>query len=203
MKRVCLALALCFGCFCLGSLSLAAQDRSFSLELGYGYMPIHAQLAPTRQEELALADKGMSIDGADYHPTVSITQVWRTSRRWELCLTEGFSWCIFPVKRYDTFGVDPNGKPRYNLKSGVPGGYRWSLPAVSATFQARFIWSPDWAVKLYSAVGVGLSTHTIYYPLPSITPIALRFGNGHFYGFAEATLGPIATFGQGGIGWKF
>ena len=56
---------------------------------------------------------------------------------------------------------------------------------------------------MYSALGVGLTTATSLVPLPGITPIAVRFGGEHLYFFAEATLGPIATLGHGGIGWKF
>ncbi|MBO4567020.1 MAG: hypothetical protein J5695_07320 [Bacteroidales bacterium] len=187
--------------------SAAPFQKSFSLELGSGIQPLHMTLAPSHKEKLAYADKGIITQEAGNLdcPVISFSEVWRTRPHWELCLTEGISWKIMELRQYDNvFGTDPNGNPRYDIsKSPTDIGRGASLPVGSLTFQARFIWSPKWKVTVYSALGAGLTTVTAFYPMPLVTPIALRFKGEHFYVFAEATMGPVATFGHGGIGWKF
>lgn len=179
--------------------------KCFSLELGTGIQPLHMTLAPSHNEERALAQKGQAFNkGDDYFcPILSLSEVWRFAPHWEFCLTEGIGWKHMPVIQYDTFGVGPSGEPRYDLSKGSPAGWKATRPIGSLTAHARFIWSPKWAVTVYSALGVGLTTSTYYIPLPSVTPIALRIGKKHFYGFAEVSLGPVATIAHGGFGWKF
>jgi hypothetical protein len=79
-------------------------------------------------------------------------------------------------------------------------------------FQARCFWNPTQKVKLYSAFGGGLITDggSFYMaddahvaPVPSITPIAVRFGTGHLKFFIENTYSPAATALNLGLGWTF
>ena len=179
--------------------------KSFSLELGTGIQPLHMTLAPSTSEKKAFADQGIRLlsNSELSCPVISLTEVWRTRPHWELCLTEGISWKIMDSVQYDSFGTDPSGKPRYDINKSTPAGTRASLPVGSLTFQARFIWSPKWKVTVYSALGAGFTSATEFIPMPLVTPVALRFGGKHFYVFAEATLGPVASFGHGGLGWKF
>lgn len=203
MRAFLITVALLLG----ASVYAVGQDsftKSFSLELGSGLQPLHMTLAPSHSEKMAFADKGLEVwKESEYCPVISVSEVWRTGAHWELCLTEGASFKFLEMRGYEPFGTDPSGKPRYSLSTGFPAGTRVSNPILSLTFQARFIWSPKWKVTVYSALGAGLTTATEFYPMPEVTPIALRFGGKHFYGFAEATLGPIATFGHGGLGWRF
>lgn len=204
-----------FVAFALLSLNCFAQgpdgetapfNKQFSLELSTGIQPLHMTLAPSYDEEKALAKQGMTFDDSDaICVPINITEVWRVRPHWELCLTEGICWKYAEVYTYSNFGIDPNGNPRYdyNYNNRIPAGHKATLPIGSLTFQVRFIWVPRWKVTMYSALGVGLTTATSLVPLPGITPIAVRFGGEHLYFFAEATLGPIATLGHGGIGWKF
>ena len=180
------------------------QWKSFSLELGSGIQPLHMTLAPSHKEVLALADEGLVNNrSGEFCPVISISEVWRLSGHWELCLSEGVSWKYFKVSGFDSFGIDPAGKPRYDLTTAYPAGWRTSLPVGAIAFQARLIWSPKWKVTMYSALGVGLTTATMLYPMPVVTPIALRYGGDHFYFFAEATMSPLASLGHGGFGWRF
>ena len=180
-------------------------SKSFSLELGTGIQPLHMTFAPTYDEEKILAKSGQAFNkGDDYFcPTLSLSEVWRFAPHWEFCLAEGIGWKHMPVIQYDTFGIGPSGEPRYDVSKGSPAGWKATRPIGSLTAQARFIWSPRWAVTVYSALGVGFTTSTVYIPIPSVTPVALSIGKNHFYGFAELTLGPIASFAHGGFGWKF
>ena len=210
MKRL-LLLTACLVVIPAMALAQGVKDsgyKSFSLELGTGIQPLHMALVPSGEEKRALADQGMVYERtSDLDcPSFSLSEVWRAARYFEFCLTEGISWKIMNLIQYESFGIDPDGKPRYdvNYYAASPAGHKASKPVGSLTLQARVIWNPDnKRVNAYSALGAGLTTVTGHYPLPLVTPIALRFGNGHLYGFIEATVSPVATFGQGGIGWKF
>ena len=78
-------------------------------------------------------------------------------------------------------------------------------------FQARCFWNPTQKVKLYSAFGGGmvLSGKDRFFSddligiVPSITPIAVRFGTGHLKFFIENTYSPAATAFDLGLGWTF
>ena len=190
--------------------SAGAQDyRSFSLEAGTGLQPLHMTFAPTKQEQRMLAQSGqMAHEGDSMCPTLSLSEVWRLSGHWELCLTEGLSWKIYDLVQYPAFGTDPNGKTRYDANGVYTSlGKKASWPTGTLYAQARVIWSPKWKLTCYSAAGLGLVVAS-FSPgdisvLPGITPVGLRFGGEHLYGFAEFTISPIATLVHGGIGWRF
>ena len=208
MKRVLLLIAVLVVLPAVAFAQGEKDYKGFSLELGTGIQPLHMTLVPTRQEKMALADRGMmdvNSSGLDC-PSFSLSEVWRAAYYFEFCLTEGISWKIMNLIQYESFGIDPDGKPRYdvNYYASSPAGHKASKPVGSLTFQTRVIWTPDFKrAKVYSALGIGFSTVTEQFPLPLVTPLGLRFGDNHLYGFLEATLSPVASFGHGGIGWKF
>ncbi len=185
-------------------LGVYASDGKFSLELGTGLQPLHMTAAPSYKEKEALAELGqLAIESGSFCPVLSLSAVWHVSPHWEMCATGGLSWKHFEYNQYPVFGTGPSGEPRYDLSKGQRAGWKASKPVPSLTAQARFIWSPEWAVTVYSALGLGLTTVTDLIPMPEVTPIAFRFGKDHFYTFAEATIGPVATFAHIGFGWKF
>ena len=185
----------------------------FSLELATGPAPIHTLLeANGTKYDKSLAQQGKQpdMDGA-WMPALSLSAAWRTSLRWEMVLTGGISWCHHKVTQYGTFGIDPQGNPRYNLKDPHPDGWRNSAPIGTLFFQARRFWNPTQKVKLYSAFGGGivLGGKNHYFSdslvgiVPSITPIAVRFGTGPLKFFIEHTYSPAATGFDLGLGWTF
>ena len=213
--RFLLAAALIFGAMTISFAARAQESesfqQSFSLELGVGAFPLHATFAGlTSEAESAKLGQRVSSSGM-LSPAFSLSEVWRPYERWEFCLTEGVSWQYLNVRQYGVFGTDPNGNPRYDLTKATDTWVKASKPVFSLTGQVRFIWSPQWRVTVYSAAEIGCASNlfsgTLYIPLPiplpGITPVAVRYGGKHFYGYVEATLGPIASFGHGGIGWKF
>jgi hypothetical protein len=107
--------------------------------------------------------------------------------------------------QYDSFGIDPKGQPRYDLGSHRDAGWKDSLSAAALFVQMRRFWNPTQRVKLYSAAGVGY----VFDPsknmgvVPSLTPIAVRFGTGHLKFFIENTFSPAATGFDFGLGWTF
>ena len=208
MKRVLLLIAVLVVLPAVAFAQGEKDYKGFSLELGTGIQPLHMTLVPTRQEKMALADRGMmdvNSSGLDC-PSFSLSEVWRAAHYFEFCLTEGISWKIMNLIQYESFGIDPDGKTRYDLNyyASSPAGHKASKPVGSLTIQTRVIWNPDrYRVKVYSALGIGFSTAKEQFPLPLVTPLGLRFGDIHLYGFLEATLSPVASFGHGGIGWKF
>ena len=199
--------------FLLFPLLAGAQElpfqKSFSLELGTGYQPLHMALSPSREVEEALAQKGQRVDktGA-YYPVISLSGIWRTGQRTELGLAAGVSWCHHRVTQYDTFATDPDGRPRYDLTEGTPVGWKESTLIPSLTFRYRHLWNPDSGLVAYSGAGVGIiptveSGIGPLLPLPELTPIGVRIAGRHFYFFLECTMGPVASIGHGGFGWSF
>lgn len=202
----------CIAVFLLLPFLAAAQElpfhKRFSVELGTGYQPLHMTLSPSRAVEDALEQKGQAVvkQGA-FYPVISVSGIWRTGQRTELGLAAGFSWCHHEVVQYDSFGVDPDGNPRYDLTHSTPAGWKDSTPIPSLTFRYRHLWNPDRGLVFYSGAGLGLIPATgsdiPVVPLPELTPIGARIAGRHFYFFLECTMGPVASVGHGGFGWLF
>ena len=202
----------------LGATAFAQEEeppffKQFSVEIATGLPPIHTLLEVNGTKyDKALAQQGKKPDmeGA-WMPALSLSAVWKTAPRWEMVLTGGASWCHHKVIQYGTFGVDPQVNPRYNLKDPHPDGWRDSTPIGALFFQARRFWNPTQKVKLYSAFGGGLVfggndhyfSDSLIGIIPSITPIAVRFGTGHLTFFIENTFSPAATGFDFGLGWTF
>ena len=179
---------------------------SFTLEIGSGWTPIHTLVNMSGlRRDFGLADQGQeaSLSNA-WGPTVFLSAAWQTYLRWEFVLTGGFSWVHHRVTQYGTFGVDPQGKPRYDLNKPESTYWKDSAPAYALFFQARRFWNPTQKVQLYSAVGLGafLEDSDIQ-AAPAITPIAVRFSAGHLRFFIENTYSPAATLLDAGLGWTF
>ena len=200
MKRVVLA-AVLLG---LSASALAQEKPTWSVEMGTGIRPLHMISVPGRDRYAQLADwgQGIELDGACY-PVLDIGVVLRSHRKTEHCLTVGASWCHHRLTQYPSFGTDPDGKPRYDLEKGTPAGWTDSALSFAVTYQWRHIWNPDRPVNLYSGLGVGIVSASWVFVLPSFTPVGLRVGGRHLYGFAECTVGSLATVLHGGLGWRF
>lgn len=181
--------------------------KRFSLELGAGNGPFHMlirNVSPSWERQEALGQEGLEADLYDVlYPAFSLSGVYRYHPRWESVVTAGISWSHHKVTRYEEFGVDPQGQPRYDLQKGHPAGWRDSTPVGSLTFQWRVFWNPAWTVQFYSGFGLGFTTVSSVYPLPAIMPVGLRYGGNHFYFFAEAPVNPVALFFHGGVGYRF
>lgn len=174
--------------------------KSFSLEAGTGIQPIRMWFAVSSLED-SLVEKGQVAKETNSGcPTFSLSEVLRLSGHWELVLSESVSWKYYNLRQYDTFGIDPNGQPRYDLSHSTDLG-RKARPSFALYFQGRLIWSPKWKLTCYSALGLGASSTGG--PAIGITPVGMRYGGKHLYGFAELTVSPLATLGHGGIGWRF
>ena len=178
--------------------------KTFSIEIGSGYRPLHMSIFPTRSVEEELAEKGqeVNLEGARY-PVFSLSGALRASRRSEYVLAGGVSWCRHQITQYGVFGTDPNGKPRFDLQDGKSAGWANSKPIATLTFRYRQFWTPGSAVELYSGVGLGLSSQTSFIPLPDITPLGAKCGWDHLYFYLECTFSPVAAYGHGGLGWRF
>lgn len=180
--------------------------KSFSLELGTGLQPLHMTFIPSYGYEGKLADKGQAVSSeGSFYPVLSLTGVMRTRPKTEFTASAGASWYHHRNKQCSVFGTDPEGKPRYNLNDWTYTEWMDSEPVFTFTFQWRHLYNPQNAFVLYTAIGAGLviPTSMEIAPVPSLTPIAFRYGGRHFYGFAEFTLGPLAGLVHGGLGWSF
>jgi len=195
--------------FFLAGMGVYAQDggrscpKSFSLELGAGPGPVHTRMMYPSAGAFASEGKRPDHSSAIY-PAVGLSGVWRVSPRWELILTGSLSWSHFKVTRYDVFGIDPKGNPRFDLSREAGTSWAAAGPIASLTFQGRVLWNPKWKVRLYSAFGLGFAPQAAdIYPLPSITPVGARYEFSRLYLFTDCTLGPVSTALYSGLGWHF
>ena len=184
-------------------------QRTWSIEMGAGFIPYHMTLVPTRaiKEELAQLGQEAGQIMNPYGPAFSVSGAYRVRRWTEFRFTVGASWRYYKLTQYSVFGTDPDGKPRYDLKDGH---YLKTDNAsvFSFTLQCFHIWNPGRTAELYSGGGLGFiagkgSSFTEPIPLPELTPIGVRVGGRHLYGFTELTIGPIASLVHGGIGCRF
>lgn len=207
MKRLILIALLLSGVAAYGQEGQPSWRKTFSLEVGVAPGPLHMQshfISPSWEEEKALAELGQAASSNNaFHPSVSLSGVWRTGYRWETVATAGVSWSICRITQYDSFGIDPEGKPRYDLTKGTPAGWKALSPVASLTVQCRVFWNPRWKVQAYSAFGAGFSTRTEFLPLPSFIPAGVRLGGGPLYFYAETGFTPFSSFLHGGLGWRF
>ena len=182
-------------------------QKGVSLEIGTGLAPLHTLMFPSYTDERALAQKGQEVDKQQASfPVLSLSRVWRTGERTEWVLTGGASCCYCDLKQYGTFGIDPNGNPRYNLNESRPAGRIRSDISPTLTLRYRHLWNPWNAVVVYYDLGLGVGDFSGLLDvkvLPAWTPIGLRYGGDHFYVWLENTYSPIATLVHGGLGWRF
>lgn len=180
--------------------------RSFSLEAGAGFMPIHNLLTNTDPIDRSLASVGQTTDNKST-VALSITGVFNCSPKWSIALKCGVSWFNCDVIQYPVFGIDPSDKPRYLLDYNqaekidrISTSWSWTT-----TLMFRHIWNPPNVIQTYSEIGLGaiFGNADRTYLLPGITPVGIRICFSHFYLYAENTFSPIATMFHGGVGWKF
>lgn len=178
--------------------------KSFSVEIGTGISPLYMSDTPSRSVQQRLAQKNLvASDEGCFHPVVTLTGVFRTNVKSEFTASAGISWNHNKLIECPTFGIDPYGQPRLNLDESKPAGTLESSPEYSLLIQYRHLWNPQNALVCYSGIGAGFSTAMGVCPIPSFTPLALRLGGDHFYGFVEGTVSILATFVHGGLGWRF
>ena len=155
--------------------------KQFSVEIATGLPPIHTLLevnGTKYDKSFAREGKEPDMNGA-WMPALSVSAVWKTAPRWEMVLTGGVSWCHHKVIQYGTFGIDPQGNPRYNLKDPHPDGWRDSAPIGALFFQARCFWNPTQKVKLYSAHAESQALLRLRRRTRDERQGALRFGQSH------------------------
>ncbi|MBP5301747.1 MAG: hypothetical protein J6Y88_00685 [Bacteroidales bacterium] len=182
----------------------ADVTKTFSVEVGTGISPLYMLDTPSRPVQKRLAQKNLvALDEGCFHPVLTLTGVLRTGVKSEFTITAGTSWNHNKLIKCPVFGIDPLGQPRLNVEEGTPAGTLESSPEFSLLFQYRHLWNPQNALVCYSGIGAGFSTAMGFYPIPSFTPLALRLGGEHIYGFVEGTVSILATFVHGGLGWRF
>lgn len=196
-----------FLCCALLSSSLfaaAQEEKTFSLELGTGYAPPHFLFDRWQKSHREMAFEGKTVS-LIYSPTFALSGVWRINSRSEWLVTGGTAWNYYDVFQYETFGVDPNGKPRYDhFSEPQPAGKGNGDLSVSLAVRYRRIWNPEKPCSVYSGLGFGFAyAYKELFPIPELTIIGVKYSWTHFQLFLENTYGPHATALYGGIGWKF
>lgn len=169
--------------------------------MGAGLCPFHMMFRFDWNSYLE--DQGQEVYGDGINPlALSISGIYRHDAHSEFVLTGGLSWVRYHYTQYGTFGIDPQGKPRYDLevkeKEWTDTDYTPSL-----TLSYRYIWYPGDAVEWYSGASLGLVYLDKMSILPGITLVGFRAGQGAFYFFAEHSYSPVSTFIHGGLGLRF
>lgn len=206
MRKLLLALLLCIGA------AAYAQDETFqqsiSVELGGGFGPLHMNFpgaCPTSLEKSIYANQGKSLSCNQYlFPEVDLGVAWRFARRWELSLIGGIAWAEYTVRTHEQFGIDPYGRPRYDASKTIETYKKLSAPYFNSTLQARVIWNPRNQLQAYTAFGAGIAmVGNEWAPFPALTPIGVRYGGEHLYGFLEIPFTTTSSLLHGGVGWRF
>jgi hypothetical protein len=196
---------------CIGVAAYAQEEpfkKSISVELGGGIGPLHMSfpgVCPTSLEKNTYAKQGQSVYCNNIiFPEVALGVAWRFARKWELSAIGGVSWGEYTINTHEQFGIDQYGEPRYDASTVKESTKKLSPLYFNTTVQARVLWNPDSQVQAYSAFGVGLAVvgHE-WAPFPAITPIAVRYGGKHLYGFLENAFTTNSLLLHGGVGWKF
>ena len=130
----------------LGAVNTAAGQNDipfkeeFSLEITTGVPPLHTTLGPSWTYEETLAKQGQSLTTSDArYPTFDITGVVRSAKHHEFTLSVGVSWIHHKVYQHSSFGIDPNGDPRYNINDKTFSGWADTPPVFSFTVQWRYL----------------------------------------------------------------
>ena len=186
--------------------------NSYSLEVGTGYAPLHSTVFAGSTISSELSPQGQFATD-DIPLSFSLAGVLRTSKYWEVKLIADAAWHNCGVKQKPTFGVDPEGQPRYknDYENSEYLGRKNLNYYFSLTCMFRRIWNPFRTFQVYSEFGIGLVSKALFQNslldnvqvLPSVTPIGARYRWEHFYVFAEIPISPYATLIHGGLAWKF
>ena len=208
MRKILLPIMLCI------AVAAYAQEgvvdvSEFSVELGCGFGPMHMNfpgVCPTSAEKNDYWQQGKTVY-SNYEilfPEVDLSVAWRFTRKWEVVLTGGISWTEYTVNTHDQFGIDPYGSPRYDFAHTSSTTKKLSKPYFNSTLQARVLWNPESQVKVYTGFGAGVAVVGPEWAVfPALTPIGVRFGKNHLYGFVENAFTTNAFILHGGAGWRF
>ena len=218
MKRLVICLLLLSGTAAASVAQDAAQfpapatwEKSFAIEAGAGFAPVHMFLAyPSAREEREFADKGQRVtESSPLTPSFSLSAIWRTGEKSELVLALSASRMRYSITQYSVFGIDPDGKPRYDLSDGKEVGRTHSPVSTSLSACYRRLWLRDGHWTVYYAIALGLVHTPDKGPgphvnvMPGFAPLGMRYGWQNLYACVELGFTPAASLIAAGIGWKF
>ena len=161
-------------------------EHRHSIEISAGIPPLHAQLgfdAYHLRYESGIDSKRIAI------PSVNLGYTFCISEMWDINAVFNYSTAIYSMSQY-----------------GIKTSWTAVYPAYSLMADARFKWYRSESVRLYSALGVGVSylqKPDSWLPTPYITPVGINFGKNHIYGMAELNVSSAATGLLIGCGWRF
>ena len=219
MRRFIICLLLISGTAAVSVAQNAAQfpapatwEKSFAIEAGAGFAPVHMFLAyPSAREERAFAENGQRVTESRLlrTPSFSLSAIWRTGEKSELVLALSATRMRYSITQYSVFGIDPDGKPRYDLNDSKDAGRTHSPVSTSLSACYRRLWLRDGHWTVYSAIALGLVHTPDKGPgphvnvMPGFAPLGMRYGWQNLYACVELGFTPAASLSAAGIGWKF
>ena len=186
-------------------------EHRHSIEISAGIPPLHAQLgfdANHLRYESGIDSKRIAI------PSVNLGYTFCISEMWDINAVFNYSTAIYSMSQYGiktTAGTaNADGTVReyneYDFLGKPESSWTAVYPAYSLMADARFKWYRSESVRLYSALGVGVSylqKPDSWLPTPYITPVGINFGKNHIYGMAELNVSSAATGLLIGCGCRF
>lgn len=159
-------------------------------------------------------DSSMTMQGrsvglsykTDFITNYNVGYNYQVDKRWEVAFIFTVCGTFYTEHQYPKIGESAEGAANYDWKAtptATPRHYvHWFIPAA----MVRFYWlARNPAFQMYSGAGAGyaLGSSGSFPVLPTLTPVAIRFGAKHWYGQFELTLGTTASLILGGVGYRF
>lgn len=131
---------------------------------------------------------------------------YQLDKRWEVALIFTVCGTFYTEYQYPKIGESAEGAANYDWNATPTATSRHYVRCFIPATMLRFYWlARNPAFQMYSGAGAGyaLGSSGSFPVLPTLTPVAIRFGAKHWYGQFELTLGTTASLILGGVGYRF
>ena len=183
-------------------------DHPHSITLSTGFPFIFAMMYPPGS-----GDNGWTMDGwktGIKYKTWTATNLnvgynYQINKRWEVSFLITVCGYVYSRYAYPQKGEDQYGNPQYDWNATPENqGVHYDLRGIMPAVMARYYWlARKSAFQMYSATGIAYIPSSSLPVFPTLTPVGIRFGSGHWYGVAELTFGTTATLLLAGAGYRF
>lgn len=180
-----------------------------SIEISTGIPPLHGQLG--YDANLLKYQRGIEMKRL-YMPSVNVGYTFCISEKWDFNAVFNACAAVYSMSQYKATFKEGDVKPdgtiaqanEFDFQSAPESTWTETSPSYSLMADARFKWYRSESVRLYSALGAGVSLVAgNVIPTPYITPVGINFGKNHIYGLAELNISSAATIALAGIGFRF
>lgn len=183
-------------------------DHPHSITVSTGYPFIFAALSRPGAPNNSMTMEGWNL-GFKYKTWIStnlnVGYNYQINKRWEVSFLITVCGCIYSRYAYPRTWDDEYGNRQYDWNATPEDqGVHYEHIALMPAVMARYYWlARKSAFQMYSAAGIAYVPDSSIPVFPTLTPVGIRFGGGHWYGVAELTIGTTATLLLAGAGYRF